>query len=326
MRPRLARLASVATVLLLLYLVLGAALYDHFFVIEPNFAAVTAPEIQIHAPINGVLAPHKFNPGDIVNRDQPLAVVEDPEIDAQLTLADATLKYNEHLLENMKESLRSDHGGSATVISAGSASDGAPVITKLSPLELRARVKEIETTYTFAKAKLAALKARATSGALYAPCNCTIYSIRSGVGGYWLQKGELIARLITNGPKDVMVEALVHLNEISSIQPGERAEVLMPTTGEVLHARVASIQLEGQKSERAGFPEWARQDMSHGTVVLAMEKPLPASLVGLPVHVRFIDTDSAIGDAVSTVLGATKHLLDAVAAKVSTLLHSSTRG
>ena len=324
--PKLARLASVAAVLVVLYLVLGAALYDHFFVIEPNFAAVTAPEIQIHAPTNGVLAPHKFNPGDVVKRDQALAAVEDPEIDAQLTLADATLKYNEHLLANMKESLRNDRGGSASVISAGSASDGAPVVTKLTPLELRARVKEIETTYTFAKAKLEALKARASSGAIYATCDCTIYSIRSGVGGYWLQKGELIARLITNGPKDIMVEALVHLNEISSIEPGERAQVVMPTTGEVLPARVASIQLEGQKSERAGFPEWARQDMSHGTVVLTMEKPLPASLVGHPVRVRFIDTESAVGEVISDVLGTTRQLLDSVAAKVSSLLHGSTSG
>lgn len=325
-QPRLARLASVAAVLVVLYLVLGAALYDHFFVIEPNFAAVTAPEIQIHAPTSGVLAPHKFNPGDVVKRDQPLARVEDPEIDAQLTLADATLKYNERLLQNMKESLKSDSRGSATVISAGSVSDGAPVVTKLTPLELRARVQEIESTYTFAKAKLEALKARARSGAIYAPCNCTIYSIRSGVGGYWLQKGELIARLITNGPKDIMVEALVHLNKISSIEPGERAEVIMPTTGDVLKARVASIQLEGQKSERAGFPEWARQDMSHGTVVLAMEQPLPASLVGHPVRVRFIDTESAVGDVVSTVLGATKKVLDSVAASVAALFHGAKTG
>jgi hypothetical protein len=126
-----------------------------------------------------------------------------------------------------------------------------------------------------------------------------------------VQKGALIAQVIKNGAKDVNVEALVHLGEISAIEPNERAEVVMPTTGETHTARVTSIQLEPQNIERAGFPDWARQDMSHGSVILSMEDPLPPSLVGHPVEVRFIDTDSLGGETLAAVLGNLKDLMDA---------------
>jgi mannuronan synthase len=304
--PSLVRFGATLAAIGVLLLVLGAALYERLFVIEPDFAAVTAPEIRIYAPTDGELAPHELDPGDLVTRDQVLVEVKDPEAEAQLVLAEATLSYNERMLENLRESLES--GGSATVVSGGG-EDGAPVITELSPLELRSRIKELESTYGFAKAKLRALEARSAAGTVYAPCDCIVHSIRSGAGGYWVQKGALIAQVIRNGAEDVNVEALVHLGEISAIEPNERAEVVMPTTGETHTARVTSIQLESQNIERAGFPEWARQDMSHGSVILAMEDPLPPSLVGHPVEVRFIDTDSVGGEALATVFGTLSDML-----------------
>jgi hypothetical protein len=317
--PSLVRFGATLTIIAVLYLVLGAALYEHLFVIEPDFAAVTAPEIVIHAPTDGVLAPHDLDPSDAVQRDEVLAQVQDPGLSAELTLAEATLKYNERLLENLREDIAKGRGG-ATVVSAGPGSNGAPVLTKLNPLEARARVSELETNYTFAKAKLRALQARDAAGTIYAPCDCIVYSMRSGVGGYWVQKGAQIARLIAKGDKNVMVEALVHLNTIRGIEPNERAEVIMPTTGETRIARVTSVQLEGQKVERAGFPEWARQDMSHGTVVLAMEEPLPSSLVGHPVEVRFIDTDSAAGEAIAGIFRTIRDLLSTVTYRISNVL------
>src|SRR3546814_7443375 len=138
------------------------------------------------------------------------------------------------MLENLRASLA--NGGSAT-IRTGVRADGAPVLSKLSPLELRARIKELESTYGFSKAKLRALEARTAAGTVYAPCDCIVHSIRSGAGGYWVQKGALIAQVIRSGSEDVTVEALVHLGDISSIEPNERAEVVMPTTGETHTAR-----------------------------------------------------------------------------------------
>jgi multidrug resistance efflux pump len=304
--PSLLRFGATLAAIGLLLLVLGTALYERLFVIEPDFAAVTAPEIRIYAPTDGELAPHELDPGDQVKRDQVLVEVHDPEAEAQKVLAEATLNYTERVLQNLRESLEA--GGSATVLTAGD-NDGAPVLSKLSPLELRARIKELESTYGFAKAKLRALEARTAAGTVYAPCDCIVHSIRSGAGGYWVQKGALIAQVIRNGAEDVTVEALVHLGEISSIEPNERAEVVMPTTGETHSARVTAIQLESQHIERAGFPEWARQDMSHGSVILAMEDPLPPSLVGHPVEVRFIDTDSLGGEALAAVFGTLNDLL-----------------
>src|SRR3546814_6728467 len=120
----------------------------------------------------------------------------------------------------------------------GGTGDGeAPVRSKLSPLELRARIKELESTYGFAKAKLRALEARTAAGTVYAPCDCIVHTIRSGAGGYWVQKGALIAQVIRNGAEDVTVEALVHLGDIRALAPNERAEVVMLTTGETHTAR-----------------------------------------------------------------------------------------
>src|SRR3546814_19256635 len=60
------------------------------------------------------------------------------------------------------------------------------------------------------------------------------------------------------------------------------------------------------------LPEWARQDMSHGSVILAMEDPLPPSLVGHPAEVRFIDTNSLGGEALAAVIGTFNDLLHKV--------------
>lgn len=320
--PSLLRFGTTLVAIAVLLAVLGAALYERLFIIEPDFAAVTAPEIRIYAPTDGELAPHDFDPGDLVRRDEVLVTVHDPEAEAQLVLARATLSYSERMLENMRESLNA--GRSATVVSGGS--DGEPVLTKLSPLELRARIKELESSYGFAKAKLRALEARSAAGVVYMPCDCIVHTIRSGTGGYWVQKGALIAQVIKNGAEDVNVEALVHLGEISAIEPNERAEVVMPTTGETHTARVTSIQLEPQNIERAGFPDWARQDMSHGSVILSMEDPLPPSLVGHPVEVRFIDTDSLGGEALAAVFGNLKDLIHEVVDPLSAAFADATPG
>jgi hypothetical protein len=60
--------------------------------------------------------------------------------------------------------------------------------------------------------------------------------------------------------------------------------------------------------------------MSHGTVVLAMEEPLPSSLVGHPVEVRFIDTDSAAGEAIASIFRTIRDLLSTVTYRISNVL------
>src|SRR3546814_3749203 len=81
--PSLLRFGGTLAAIGLLFLVIGAALYERLFVIEPDFAAVTAPEIRIYAPTDGELAPHEFDPGDTVKRDQVLVEVNDPEAEAR---------------------------------------------------------------------------------------------------------------------------------------------------------------------------------------------------------------------------------------------------
>src|SRR3546814_7804963 len=61
--PSLLRFGGTLAAIGLLFLAIGAALYERLFVIEPDFAAVTAPEIRIYAPTDGELAPHEFENG-----------------------------------------------------------------------------------------------------------------------------------------------------------------------------------------------------------------------------------------------------------------------
>src|SRR3546814_18710221 len=97
------------------------------------------------------------------------------------------------------------NGGSATSLTGGGA-DGAPVLSKLSPLELRASIKELESTYGFAKAKLRALEARTAAGTVYAPSDCIGHSTRSGDGGSRVPTGALIAQGIRSHRVDVTWE------------------------------------------------------------------------------------------------------------------------
>jgi multidrug resistance efflux pump len=273
------------------------------FVIEPSFAAVTAPAIQIYAPTAGRLTAHELEPGEQVTRDQPLVRVVDPEATAELALAQATLRYNEHLVANLREAVTKAQGGRLTVVSGG-ADEGAPTLTDLTPLEAQARIEEFESSREYAQARIRALETRVGASVVHAPCECIVQSIRSGDGDYWVQEGALIATLIKSDAEDTKVEALVHLNEIARIEAKERAHVILPGTKEVRSARVAAIQLEGREIERAGFPRWARQDMSHGSVILEVDDPLPPSLVGHPVEVRFVDTDTEVGRLLAEAFGA----------------------
>src|SRR3546814_15413818 len=84
-----------------------------------------------------------------------------PEAEAQLVLAEATLNYNERMLANLRASLA--NGGSATILTGGGA-DGAPVLSKLSPPELGARITELESTYGLAKATRTTTGARPDAG------------------------------------------------------------------------------------------------------------------------------------------------------------------
>src|SRR3546814_19973241 len=68
--PSLLRFGGTLAAIGLLFLVIGAALYERLFVIEPDFAAVTAPAIRIYAPTDGELAPPALYPGDTGKPDR----------------------------------------------------------------------------------------------------------------------------------------------------------------------------------------------------------------------------------------------------------------
>ena len=65
-----------------LAVVAAATAYRNFMLIEPNFAAVTAPRIDIRAPSPGILMAHELKAGDRVTRDEQLTRVKDVDLGA----------------------------------------------------------------------------------------------------------------------------------------------------------------------------------------------------------------------------------------------------
>mgnify|MGYP003655227436 CR=1 FL=1 len=98
----------------------------------------------------------------------------------------------------------------------------------------------------------------------------------SSAAGVYIDESERIMTLVRTDEGDVMVEALVHMDDISRIEP--------------IRAQVRNVALDVEPQPRAGFPSWVRQQQNVASVLLSPEAPLPPESVGQPVDVRFSET------------------------------------
>lgn len=291
---RWGRYAALGAAAVVLLAVTGATAYRNFMLIEPDFAAVTAPRVDIRAPGSGMLAEHDLEAGDRVSRDQALVRVVNSDLRTDLMLARAAYRYNERLIDNIRERL--DDGSVEQVSMAETAAppENGPVEYSLvSPEIAKARIDEFETARDFEVSKIAALEARMAANDIYSPCNCLVAWARSAAGGSYIEKGERIVTLIKTGENDLLVEALVHMSQIDRIDPHQRAFIALPNASEPIAARVHAVSLDVERQPRAGFPKWVRQQQNVASVLLVPEEPLPASAVGVPVDVRFSEAPYA---------------------------------
>ncbi|WP_404378820.1 HlyD family efflux transporter periplasmic adaptor subunit [Caenispirillum salinarum] len=278
-------LGAAAAVLLA---VVGATAYRNFMLIEPDFAAVTAPRVDIRAPGSGVLAEHNLEAGDRVNRDDLLVRVVNSDLRTDLMLARAAYRYNERLIENVQERLNQPQVEKVSMAETAAPPEDGPVKYSLVDAEIaRARIDEFQTARDFEVSKIAALEARMAANDVYSPCNCLVAWARSAAGGSYIGQSERIITLIETGDDDLLVEALVHMSQIDRIEPHQRAFVALPNASEPIEARVHAVSLDVERQPRAGFPKWVRQQQNIASVLLVPEQPLPASAVGVPVDVRF---------------------------------------
>ncbi len=112
----------------------------------------------------------------------------------------------------------------------------------------------------------------------------------SSAAGVYIDESERIMTLVRTDEGDVMVEALVHMDDISRIEPNQQAYVTLANATQPIRAQVRNVALDVEPQPRAGFPSWVRQQQNVASVLLSPEAPLPPESVGQPVDVRFSET------------------------------------
>ncbi|WP_419307849.1 HlyD family efflux transporter periplasmic adaptor subunit [Chromohalobacter israelensis] len=268
--------------------VIAATTYRNFLLIEPDFAAVTAPRIDIRAPGSGILAQHEFEAGDRVERDQQLVRVKNSELETDLILAKASLNYDKQLIENLKDRIASPGTDQVYIPSDDSGANGSPAdFESVSPEVARVRINQFETATDYQSSRIDAFQARMSQNVIFSPCDCLVAWARSSSGGTYINQSERIMTLTQTGENDIMVEALVHMDDIDRIEPHQTAYIALPNASEPIQAQVRTVSLDVERQPRAGFPKWVRQQQNVASVLLVPEEPLPASTVGVPVDVRF---------------------------------------
>lgn len=318
------RYAVLALAGLTLVTVAAATAYRNFVLIEPDFAAVTAPRIDIRAPGSGTLGPHGIQAGDKVERDQELVQVNNSELNTTLILARASQAYNERLIENMQEAIDDPQSRGVVMPENAQPSSGERMsFDNVSPELAQARIEQFETARDFESSRIDALESRVSTNTIYSPCDCQVAWALSSADGTYINQGERIMTLLRTGPNDIMAEALVHMDDIRNIEPHQKAYIALPNASEPIEATVRTVALDIESQPRAGFPKWVRQQQNMASVLLVPEKPLPASAVGVPVDVRFSEApvlDSAVEwvwQGARAVMQKTQNLFGSAAAKAN---------
>ncbi|ALM54717.1 pilus assembly protein PilZ [Halomonas huangheensis] len=273
-----------------LAVVAAATAYRNFMLIEPSFAAVTAPRIDIRAPSPGILMAHDLQAGDSVGRDERLTNVKDVDLESDLILAEAAQRYNTQLISNLQESIDNANGQDVSLANSAEPANGESLsFENVSPDVARARIEQFETARDFQSSRLTALQARQSQNEIYSPCDCLVAWALSSSDGTYINESEKIMTLIRPGEDEVMVEALVHMDDIARIEPDQLAYISLPNTAGPISARVRSVALDIERQPRAGFPSWVRQQQNVASVLLVPEDPIPVESVGTPVDVRFTE-------------------------------------
>lgn len=267
----------------------AATVYRNVFLIEPSFAAVTAPRTDILAPGAGQLKDLDLNAGDKVERDQPLIDVNNAELENDLLLSQASFDYNKRLIDNLQKSLDNPGGAKVSVATSSNPAEGELGYETLSPEIAKTRVEQFETARDYESSRIDAYKARVSANTIYSPCDCEVAWALSAAGGTYVNEGDRVMTLVSTSNNDVMVEALVHMDDIGDIENHQQAYIALPNASEPIPARVRSVALDVERQPRAGFPDWVRQQQNVASVLLVPEEPLPASAVGTPVDVRFTE-------------------------------------
>lgn len=292
---RTGKVLGIAAVMLGVTVVAAAAIYDSVFVIESPFAATTAARLDVNAPGKGRFTGIELRPGDMVERDQEIGRVSNADMKAELSLAQATLRYNEQLLSTLNAAVdegRVDAG--STIDAALSRSDDASGMSVVDLLSIEKRLEQLDAQTNLQRAKVSALETRQSENVLYSPCDCIVHWAHGGAGEAWVEPGDKVYSLVPRDAGEMLVEAQIPMDAVPRLTRSQRANIYSPNTGQNVWGRIVDLSVEGSRRPRAGFPRWVRQDLSKATLLIAPEEPLRGIGVGTPVEVSFSDISSKI--------------------------------
>jgi len=289
-------------VILSLYAVSG--LYGRFFTIEAAFASVTAPSVNMLAPDRGRFDDGGLRPGSRVARDDVLGRIFNPQLDSDLATLRATRDYYVALLGGFEEDdARASVGRKRTAIAALRAAlsdqdddDDRRQAARL--LRSNEKGESIRAEIALLDARIAGLEQRLAANTLHSPCACTVYWTRGGSGGTWVAEGDRLFTLVPSDAKELLVEAQVPMSAVPNLRRTDEALIYLPERKQTIEGRVIDIVVDDGGRPRAGFPEWVRQDLSKGVVLIVPQEPLDEP-VGTPVAVTL--QSGGIGSLVENI-------------------------
>ncbi|WPZ32343.1 alginate biosynthesis protein Alg44 [Thalassobaculum sp. OXR-137] len=290
---RTGRVVGIAALMLCATAVAVAAIYDSVFVIESPFAATTAARLDVNAPGKGRFTGVELRPGDVVERDQEIGRVSSADLKAELSLAQATLRYNEQLLSTLNEAVEAGRVDAGSTIDAAlSRTDDDTGMSVVDLLSIEKRLEQLDAQTNLQRAKVSALETRQSENVLYSPCDCIVHWAHGGAGEAWVEPGDKVYSLVPRGADEMLVEAQIPMDAVPRLTRSQRANIYSPNTGQNVWGRIVDLSVEGSRRPRAGFPRWVRQDLSKATLLIAPEEPLRGIGVGTPVEVSFSDISS----------------------------------
>ncbi len=153
-------------------------------------------------------------------------------------------------------------------------------------IRARSRARSINTPVE--RANLAAIELEIAANTVYAPCNCRV--LWAPENGAWVLEGERLYTLARADADYLRVEALMAVRDVDRLYQGQTAFVNWPNSDEIDEGTIEYIALDNIRQARAGFPDWLRQDESMVSVMISVDTPINADLIGHPVDV-FVRTE-----------------------------------